>query len=110
MKLKYLLMLFFVIGLIGYGFYISKKENDLLKSCSLESEAIVVDKYRVRKKGCTIKYEYKVEGEKYSTSETIKDSQKDFFSIGDTILIKYSCENYDVSSINYTHSEVIREK
>jgi hypothetical protein len=100
MKLKYLLLLFFVIGLIGYGFYISKKENDLLKSCSFKSEAIVVDKYRLRKKGYTIKYQYKVKGERYSTSETIKDSLKDFFSIGDTILIKYSCKDYNVSSIN----------
>lgn len=92
-------MLFFVVGLIWYGFYISKEENDLLASCSHRSNAVVVDYYRLRKKGYTVKYNYFVSGEKYSTSETIKDSQKDFYSIGDTIEIQYSCKDYNVSSI-----------
>ena len=94
------MMLLAVVGLIWYGFYSSKKERIMLESCSQKSVAVVVNIYKPRKKGYTIKYNYIVNGEKYSSSESIRRSQKDSFFVGDTILINYSCEDFNVSSIN----------
>ncbi len=100
MRIKNLLNFSFVIGVISYGFYLSKKETALLRSCSRESKAIVIDKYRVRKKGYRLRYNYMVNGIKYSTTEVIRREQRDSFAVGDTILIKYSCEDNNVSSID----------
>ena len=99
MKLRYFLTLLFTVGVIWYGMYITGVENEMLASCSNETQAIVIDKYSQRKKGYTIKYKYSVNGEKFSTSESILDSQIDSFDVGSTIFIKYSCEDHNVSSI-----------
>jgi hypothetical protein len=100
MGLKFWIMLFIALGMIGYGFYLSKRDNDLLSSCSTKYNAVVVDTYRIRKRGgYTVEYYYNIKGKKYYDSETINDNQKVFYSLGDTIQIQYSCKDNSVSSI-----------
>ncbi len=99
MKKRYLLILFPLIGLIWYGFYIARLEIKLLKECSSEHKAVIVDKYKTRKKGNTFKYEYNIGGEYYATSESVTDSIYDIFNLGDTIFIQYACSDNNISKI-----------
>lgn len=102
MGLKFWIMLLILLGMIGYGFYLSKRDNDLLLSCSIKNNAVILDTYRIRKRGgYTVEYYYNIKGKNYYNSETIMDHQKVIYSIGDTIQIQYSCKDNNVSSIIY---------
>ena len=92
-------MLLFLIGILGFGFYISKKHIKMLEECSKESIAIVLSKYNKPKKNNTLKYSYLVQGKTYITNESIDDEYFNYFEIGDSILILYSCEDPNVSTL-----------
>ncbi|MEM6321003.1 MAG: hypothetical protein AAF960_25280 [Bacteroidota bacterium] len=98
MKLKNWIQLFALIGLIGRGFYGSFKKKRMLKSCSKETKATIVDKYTKKSRGYFIKYKYQVDGKEYESSESLKgDLEIETFQEGSTIEIEYSCEDPDFS-------------
>jgi len=93
----YWILLFLTISLIVGGIIITNCENNLLETCSKEGKAVVVKKYKMRKKGYSILYIYVVNQKEYKTSESIKRSEVKYINIGDTLRIKYSCQDPNVS-------------
>lgn len=93
------LSLLIVIFSIGIGYSLIKKSA--LKKCHLEHQGIIVDKYRKKNRGWFIHYQYYIEGKQYKSSQTIRNrSDVEGLSIGDTILIYYSCDYPSISVYN----------
>lgn len=102
MRPGYWAILVFLLLSIGLGFYFTISERKKLDKCSKESEAVIINKYRIRKKGYTIKYRYKIAGVNYQTSESIDNEEVSYFNLGDTIVINYSCKEPNISRYNNT--------
>ena len=95
---KRIVSLFFVIFIISFGILYSCYEQHALSECNKESKAIIVDKYRIRSRGYFMKYEYFVDGKKYSTSESLSSKREvEHFLFGDTIDIFYNCKDHSIS-------------
>jgi len=100
MKLSNWLQLALLILLIGIGLLTTIRDKKLLEECSITANATVIDKYKERKKGYSIKYRYKIENKFYTTSEALtKKIEVDSLFIGNTITINVSCENHDISKM-----------
>ncbi|GAA4440342.1 hypothetical protein GCM10023188_37470 [Pontibacter saemangeumensis] len=98
MKLKNWIQIVLLVGLISLGIGSAFYEKFLLDECSKDWKATVVDMHERRKRGYYMKYQYYVNGKKFSSTEPIRDTEVSLFNVGDTINITVSCSYPDVSS------------
>ena len=91
-------MFFCLTGLISLSIYSGYRKATLLIDCSNKTKALVIDNYRISKRGNTIKYTYSAEGKIFTTSESISRDEVENFKIGDSILILYGCKDHSISS------------
>ncbi|MFT6019693.1 MAG: hypothetical protein ACJATF_003529 [Flavobacteriales bacterium] len=98
MKRSSYIQLIFLITIFTIGFFWSKKSKRLLGECSIETTAYVIDKYKISKRGWFMKYKYKVNDNEYKSSESIKGKKAiTAINVGNTIKIRYSCEDTSIS-------------
>ncbi len=92
-----------LFSLIAFGIISSKNDKRLLSDCSKVTSAVVIDKYRIRSRGHFIRYSFIVNDKEYNRSKSLKKKDEvEFFNIGDTIEIRYSCKTPKVSTPVFT--------
>lgn len=89
-------LLFLILGLC---FYLNWYDSKSLSDCSKSTKGLLIDAYKLPKKGYTFVYRYKIKGKTYENHEWIQGEFLDKYSIGDSILIHYACQDHQVSKV-----------
>lgn len=98
MKTIHWIQLLLFLGIISLGIFAALYNKSKLTDCHRNSKAIVVNKYRLKKRGYFIKYQYKIKEKNYTTSESLDKEIENSVFAGDTINIIVSCSDNNVSS------------
>ena len=100
MDKKTSILLILLISLLLFGFISSRLKKKKLNQCSIDKKAVVIDRYHVRKQNYSVRYEYLINGNNYIMSESFKTKLAlDTLGLGDTVVIKVSCEDPNISQI-----------
>lgn len=108
MKLINWISLLVLVVFISVGAYSVWKENKVLSECSNQVKGLIVDKYKINKRGYFIKYKYEVEGSDYFASVPIKGRLIKDLWIGTSINVSVSCQDPNVSEMisNVEHHNI----
>lgn len=86
-----------LVSLILLGVFAAIYDNSKLTECNLNGKAVIVDKSKRKSRGYFIKYQYEIEGNTYTSSESLDKEEELIFKMGDTIDIAISCGDFNVS-------------
>lgn len=85
---------------IFYRYWLLNLQKRALNDCFTITNAVVVEKYKQKKRGTYIQYKYVVDGKEYfSTENSSIKKGTDKIYLGDTMRVKISCSNPDISEI-----------
>lgn len=98
-KWQFWILIVFILGLLGIGFWSSLKEKNELKNSKIIIGTITEIEERSQR-GFFVQYEFNVNGKKYTQNQklTIK---KESIKIGDEFEIKYSETNPEYNELDF---------
>lgn len=91
---------FLLFGILALSLYLNWYDYKMLSDCSKSTRGLLIDAYKLPKKGITFVYRYKIDTKIYENHEWVKKEILDKYSVGDSILIDYACDDHHVSKVH----------